>query len=177
MAYVPLQGAAELKKALDEFRKEFGSARARAVQVRVLLKNAKPVVADAERFAPKDTGKLATSIRVQTKRPRGMKTGAARAFAQTLALGGSQAEARGAAKAAGAEPAMVFVGPGQNAWYAHFQEFGTVKQRPHAFIRPALDANAASFFDNVGKDLYAEMEKTAQRVNKRNAKGTGRNSR
>lgn len=173
VAPVKIEGWQELKKALAELPK----GTARNVQQRVLTKNARPIAEAAQQLAPKDTGRLSSGIVVTTKRPRGYKTPAARAFAKTIGTGGSQAEARAAAKTAGSAPVVVFVvtpaGPGRlhvDLW----QEFGTKFAPPHPYMRPAVDRLRGQVFQNIGRDMWAEIKKSAERLAKKRAKAAGR---
>lgn len=162
---VKLEGLAELKRALEELPK----ATARAVQQRVLLKRAQPLVAAAKAKAPVDTGHLRDSIQATTKRPRGHKTAAARAFASVRGQGGSIAQARAAAKAAGSTPVEVFVGP-DRAPQGSLQEFGTKNHPPHPYMRPAWDQEGKRMLDGIAADMWAEIRKSAERIAKRQAK-------
>jgi HK97 gp10 family phage protein len=166
---VRVDGLRELKAALEELPK----STARGVQQRVLLKRAQLIVTSAKAKAPVEHGDLRDSIHATTKRPRGHKTPAARAFAQTMATGGSIAQAKAASKAAGAAPVEVFVGPGRMP-QASLQEFGTRHHGPHPYLRPAWDENKAKMLDGIGKDMWEEIRKTAERAARRQAKRASR---
>jgi HK97 gp10 family phage protein len=159
---VRVDGLRELQKALAELPK----STSRTVQRRVLMKRAQPI-ADAMRAkAPKRYGDLRDSITVSTKRPRGHKSNAARAFA---AAGGGAA-GRAAVKAAGGTPVEVFVGPGRNP-QALMQEFGTRHHGPQPFIRPSWDAEKDRVLEGLKDDLWTEIQKAAARLAKKRAKG------
>lgn len=162
---VKLDGLQELKAALAEFPK----STARGIQQRVLMKRAQPIVAAAKAKAPVDTGHLRDSIKATTKRPRGHKTPAARAFAAVRGAGGSVAQAQAASKAAGSAPAEVFVGP-DRAPQGSLQEFGTRNHPPHPYMRPAWEMSKRTFLQGIQADMWAEIKKTADRVAKRTAK-------
>jgi HK97 gp10 family phage protein len=159
-----MSGLRELKAALEELPK----STARRVQERVLLKRAQPVVTTAKAKAPVQFGDLRDSIQATTRRPKGHKTPAARAFAQTRAMGGSTAQARAASKAAGPAFVEVFIGPGRMP-QASLQEFGTSHHPPHPYMRPAWDENKGKVLDGIGKDLWDEINKSAARIAKRKA--------
>lgn len=53
-------------------------------------------------------------------------------------------------------------GPGRHP-QAHLQEFGTVHHGPQAYARPAWDAEKDNLLDGIKDDLWAEIEKAAQR--------------
>lgn len=157
-----IEGLEEIKEALAKLPK----ATARNVQVRVLMKNAKPIVETAQRLAPVRVGYLKKGIHATTKRPRGFKTDAARAFAKAMAMGG---DARGAAKAAGTSPVYVFIGHDRHP-EGMWQELGTKHHRPQPHLRPAFDQHKDEFLENVGKDIWAEIERAAARLAKKRAK-------
>jgi len=173
---VKVQGLAELDNALSELPK----ATQRAVLVRVLKQAGEPMRAMAEQKAPRDTGALADSI-VLTARMKN-KIGNAE-FSATLKAGGSRGEAvaalRDARRAAAGEGrlnfAQVFIGPksGQSkqaAIKAMVQEFGSIKQAPQPFMRPAFDTLKQQVIDSIAGLLGAEIEKTAARIAARKAK-------
>lgn len=157
-----IDGLRELKAALDELPK----ATSRAVQRRVLLKRAQPVVDAAKAKAPVRLGDLRDSIHATTKRPPGHKSASARAFA---AAGGGAA-GRAAAKAAGGTPVEVFIGPGRHP-QATFQEFGTRHHPPQPYMRPAWDEQGPGVHDGIADDMWDEIRKTAARRAKRKARG------
>lgn len=175
VAGVTIKGWEELKKALAELPK----ATQRNVQVRVLMKHAQPIVATAKALAPKgETLQLSTGILATTKRPRGYKAPAQRAFAQTLAAGGSQAQARAAAKEAGSAPVLVFIGPDRKAHgRLHvdiWQEFGTKFAPAHPYMRPAMDQHRKGMLEGIGKDMGREIEAAGARLAKKRAKAAAR---
>lgn len=160
-----VEGLRELEQALNELPK----STARAVQQRVLLKRAQPIVVVAKAKAPVRTGHLRDSIRATTKRPRGHKTASARAFAQARSAGGSIADAKAASKAAGASPVEVFVGP-DRAPQGSLQEFGTRYHGPHPYMRPAWDQEGKRVLQGIAADMWLEIRKSAERIAKRRAK-------
>jgi HK97 gp10 family phage protein len=155
---VKVDGLAELKANLAELPK----ATQRRVQQRILLKRAQLIVAAAKAKAPVDQGDLRNSIHATTKRPKGHKTPAARAFATTRGMGGTAAQARAAAKAAGSAPVEVFIGPGRHP-QATQQEFGNKNHGPQPYMRPAWDENKNAMLDGIAKDMSDEIKKSVAR--------------
>lgn len=133
------------------------------------MKHAAPVVETAKRLAPVRLGYLRKSIRAQTKRPRGYKAPAARAFAYTRAMGGTVSEARAASAAVGTAPVIVFIGPGRNP-QALFMEFGTSHNPPQPYLRPAWDQHKGTMLKGIGADMWAEIDKAAKRLAKKRSK-------
>lgn len=162
---VRVEGLYELQRALAELPK----ATARRVQQRVLMRQVQPVVDAAKANAPVRTGALRNSITATTKRPRGHKTAAARAFAKVKGMGGSTAAARGAAKEAGSSLVEVFVGPGRLA-QAGQTEWGNRHQPAHPYMRPAWDAHKAAVLEGIADEMWAEIRKAAARLAKKRSR-------
>jgi HK97 gp10 family phage protein len=95
----------------------------------------KPVLEAAKRMAPRDSGALADSLRISVvKKGDGVAVG--------IVIG----------KAVG-KPGEL---PPKRRW--HWIEFGTAKQQPHPFLRPALAANASAVLDALAIELRAGIQ-------------------
>jgi len=165
---VKVEGLKELDRALAELPK----AVARNTLRRVLKKAGEPIADKARQLAPVKSGKLRDSIIVSAK--LGTKAGQAEYAAameaglgQTAALGAMR-DARRAAKGSGSFAEM-HIGPGRQP-HAHLQEFGSVNNQPHPFMRPAWDAHKDEALGIVRRDLGEEIMKSAKRLAKRAAK-------
>lgn len=168
---VSVQGLKELDAALGELSK----ATAKGVMRRALLKAAQPMVDRAAALAPKgETGELSQSIIAATKNSVEGDAGK-RAFGETLRAGGSKAEARAALRSArreagaGASFVEVSVGPAKaktkrNAIKRIVQEFGSVKQAPRAYMRPAFAATRDQVLGRIKAELTSEIDKAARRA-------------
>jgi HK97 gp10 family phage protein len=156
---VKISGLDGITKALGEMRK----ATARGVMQRVMKEEAQPIADMARSLVPVRHGQLRNAIVVTTKRPRGHKTAAARAFASA----GGGAAGRAASKAAGATPATAFVAITRRAPHAHLVEFGSRNNRPSGFMRRALDTLKRGAIKNTGAKVWAEIRKTNARIAKR----------
>jgi HK97 gp10 family phage protein len=155
---VQVTGLKECQEALKELPK----ATARNVQIRVLLKRARPIVAYAKAMVPVRFGDLKNSIQATANRPHGQKAPATQAFAQVIAAGGSQLQAQAAARAAGPAPVEVFIGPGRHP-QSSLQEFGTRHHPPQPYMRPAWDFGKRDAYTGIAKDLWDEIQKAAAR--------------
>lgn len=138
-----VEGVSELVEALLE---ELPKATATNVQKRALQKAAEPIERDAKSMAPHKTGTLQERININTKL--------------------SPRQKRLLSKESKIE---IYVGPPSMA-RGIVAEFGSVKQSPHAFMRPAWDANKKSAFDSLKKDLTDEIEKARVRMARKAAK-------
>lgn len=174
---VSVAGLRELDSALGELPK----ATARNVLHRTLIKAAQPMVARAETLAPEDTGALKASISVSSK----IENAAGRAeYAAVIKRGGSQSDARtalrAARRAAGAEKtfAEVGVGPAKGdaraAIKALVQEFGSSKQEPRSYMRPAWDQTQNAVLQGIKDNLGEEIAKAAQRLARKKARAASR---
>jgi HK97 gp10 family phage protein len=165
---VKVEGLRDLDKALAELPK----AVARNTLRRVLKKAGEPIAAKARQLAPVDTGALRQSIIVSPK--LGTKAGQAEfAAAMKAGLGqaaaiGAMRDARRAAKGQGSFAEM-HVGPNRHP-KAHLQEFGSINNPPHPFMRPAWDAHKDEALEIIKRDLGGEIAKSAKRLARKAAK-------
>ena len=139
---VIIEGLAELKDAL----RQLPDATAKNVLRRVAATQLKPIVVLARTLAPRKSGKLANSIVVSTKltsrqRPTNTQIG---------------------------DDVEMFAGA--ESRHAHLIEYGSVKMRPHPFMRPAWDASKAEFFNAIYDSLWMEIAKAAERLARKKAK-------
>lgn len=139
---IKVDGLAELKDAIEELPKATGTN----VMKRALINAAQPIVADAERLAPRMTGKLQQSIDASPKQSARLR--------------------RGFDKKSKVE---IYVGPGDLA-QATLQEFGSSHQRPQPFLRPAWQSNLKSTLESIKKELADEIKKAAARIARKAAK-------
>lgn len=177
---IKIEGLAELDRALSELPK----ATQRSTLMRVLKESGEQMRSEAERLAPRDTGDLAQSIELSTSIAN--KVGSAE-FAAVMKAGGTRAEAVGAmrdarraAQGSGKlNSAQVYIGPKKasskrTAIKAMVQEFGSIKQAPQPYMRPAFDATKEAVVRDIGDKLGGAIERAAKRVAARAArKATG----
>lgn len=136
-------------KAIQDALHELPRATARNVMKRVLTKRAQPIAEAARRRAPVDRGDLRDAIAVSTKLTRRQK---------------------GLRRKDGPKDVEVFVGPGPLP-QAHLQEFGTSNQPAQPFMRPAWDTEKDGVLEGIKADMWAEIEKAANRIARRAMKG------
>lgn len=168
---VTVSGLAELDKALGQLPK----ATARNVLKRTLTKAAAPIVDEAKRLVPVKSGKLKNSIIASTK----IKNKVGRAeYAAAMRAGLGKDAARSALRnarrsAAGAGSfAEMFVGPSTGALrYAHIVEFGSVKDGPQPYMRPAWDAQKTAALEIIKAELGNEIIAAARRIGRSKKQG------
>lgn len=171
---VKVEGLAELEAALAELPKAVG----RRVLHKVLRKAAEPMRQKAAELAPKDTGALSRAIMISTKLNNSIGDAE---YSDVLRSGGTKAQAvsamrdaRRAAMGTGAlSYAEVYMGPVKGskrmAIKANVQEFGSVKQQPQSFMRPAWDAHKGQALEIIKSELGTEIDAAAKRLAKRRA--------
>ncbi|MFA4899952.1 MAG: HK97-gp10 family putative phage morphogenesis protein [Brevundimonas sp.] len=140
---VRVEGLKEIDHALAEIGRR---ATAKNVGRRALKTAAAPIDRDWRAKARVDTGALRESGGISTKLTRRQK-----------------------AKHKKAAPVEMHVGPGGLA-QAITEEFGTDDQAPHPFMRPAWDAHKHDLPSVIGGELWAEIEKAAQRAARKTAR-------
>lgn len=116
-------------KEIDKYFAQMGRAATKQILTAGMRTAAKPMVADAQRMAPKQTAEGAKSIKIRAGKP----------FGRTLV--------------------RLTLGPDRNHFYLMFHEFGTFRLPADPFLRPAWDKNIAAFIKNFGRDLGKALEK------------------
>jgi HK97 gp10 family phage protein len=144
---IKIEGLSDL---VDGLTNELPKATAANVQKRALKEAADPIEAFAKQAAPVRTGKLRDKINISTKLSPRQKSSHKKE---------SKYE--------------IFVGPPSMA-RGIVAEFGSVKQSPHPFMRPAWDANKKTAFSKIGDILAREIEKARQRAARKAAKLAGK---
>lgn len=186
---VDVRGLRELERALGEIEK-------RATQktvVRNTLKKAAEPTAEMMRSGAAATwdSKIAGNIIVSTKiKNEAGKAAYAASMRETRGDKGASVKAmRDARRAAKGTlpPVLMYVGPGERSWRAHWVEFGISPHtnagiyagtrhpgvRPNPFIRPAWDATQNVALDIVATEMWTQINKAAKRQARRKAKGNG----
>lgn len=140
---VKVEGLKELEKAL----KELPRATAKNVMKRVLIQAGQPVADQAEGLAPVNTGKLQKSIDIGVKLTRRQKSSSPKQSA-----------------------VEVYIGVGRSLPQGVFQEFGTAKNPPQPFMRPAWDGNKLGVLEKIKDLTWAEIKKAADRASRKAAR-------
>lgn len=158
---VKIEGLDEIKETL----RQVTNSQNAVIQERILKRRAKPLIARMKALAPKRTGTLRRSIKSEVEKE--VESGQ-QAFAIARNTGATTTEARAAAKTAGRSgnvSVTLVVGPTsgkdakEDAWYAHFVEFGTANMSAKPFMRPAWDSQKRGIFDGIAKDVWSEVQK------------------
>ena len=162
-----VEGLRELEAALADL----GNVNTRrAVGRRVLRRAAQPLVDAAKAMAPRLTGNMAESIIASTRLAGG--DAGRQAFARVMRAGGSRAEAVQALRdirRASSSLVELYVGPGQHP-QAITQEFGTSFHPPQPFMRPAWDQTQRPMIEDIKRELWADIQRSAARAARRAAR-------
>lgn len=160
---VKVDGQAELEKALFALG---STSTARRVGQRALMVAAEPMVEAIQRFAPKDKMNLDRSIKAQpSNRDRNRDTASV-----VIGIDGSVNPTVTMARQSNGKRKGPVIDLGV-AGYSVMQEFGTPKMAANPFMRPGFDATAALVITRVGATLGSEIEKSAARLAKKQARG------
>jgi HK97 gp10 family phage protein len=178
---VQLTGFKELEAELAKLSKAAGKGALRRAGIKAMV----PMAKIASQRAPVDEGNLQASIMVSARaKGAGADIGKAE-FGAVLRGGGSRAQAtaalrdaRRAANEGQGEPSIeLFMGPAipatdkrRAAIKAIVQEFGSMKQAPQPYMRPAWDQDHRAMLDRLKVELWAEVSKAVKRAEIRAAK-------
>lgn len=130
-----MTGTKEMQRALEEVSHIYN----KSVLTKILIKNGQPIADHASSLVRRRTGALARSAAVSTQ-----LTPRQRSLEKSFANPGQYAT-------------QVYIGFG--AFYAHFQEFGTVYNSPRPALRPAWEGGKQAMWEGVRRDLAAHMER------------------
>lgn len=167
------EGFKELDAALTELPRATGKNVAR----KALFKAAEPIAEAARQNVAVRSGKLQKSITVSTKLAN--KVGNAE-FAAAMQSGQGKAAAVAAMRSArsasggGSGRVEVHVGAGQLP-HAHLIEFGSSRQAPQPYLRPAFDAHSRGAVEILKVELRIEIDKAVARIARKQARLIAKN--
>lgn len=162
---VQVTGLKELDAALGQLPKSI----ARNVLMRVLKKAGEPMAQAARANAPVASGKLRRSIVVSPRLKNSVgKSEFAAAMRAGLGVGAARQALRDARRASpGKSFAEMYVGTAAGTGvvrYAHLVEFGSSKQPPNPFMRPAFDSESSTALVIIRRELGNEVIAAARRI-------------
>lgn len=169
---VRVEGLRELDAALGELPRSTG----RAVLRRTLMKGAKLVQTAARQAVPVKTGRLRDSITIKTARDEDFAARARAAFVATGSAAGIKRN-RQSGVSLDIGPAARFEknrksGKPTGLWaYAQIIEHGNAHQAAQPYMRPAWDSTKMMVLETIKISLGPEIEKSAQRLARKAAKG------
>lgn len=166
---ITTSGFREMDQALGEFSK----ATARNILLRAATAALKPVEEAAKANVPVRVGDLRDSITTTTRlanKQANLRYSAAM-FARQGRASAVQA-LRNERRASKGSSVEVYVGAGQLP-HAHLIEFGTSRQSPQPYLRPAWDANRVRALELLKTELAREIDKAAARARRKALKAAG----
>lgn len=151
-----VEGLRELNDALSQLPK----ATSRNVLRRVAMKALEPMANTASSLAPVLEGELRDSIVASAKLSKRQKS------AHNREEGAKTIRTAEGFRSTPKTTVFLFMGPAGSA-KSIVQEFGSIKQAPQPYMRPAWDANKQRSLDIVQEELGGEIEKAAARLAKK----------
>lgn len=172
------EGLSDVLQVFDELAREIGDKEAKSkILVPATRKAMQPVLAAAQQEAPVDTGGLRLSLQIEARRPTrkdrrskyvsntdtviaAVTTASGRKL-KSMSEGKGLARARKRLEKMGVDSSR-FMGVDSDA-RAIAQEFGTAKTPQKMYLRPALENNAMTVANDLGKVLAAQITKYKSR--------------
>ena len=157
-------GGEEFLELLNEIKDDYGEKDAKKILTSAVKDAMNPVLMMAKALAPKDTGALEASLRVEARRPT-FKDKRSRYIQNTDTIIGTVTTAPGNVLKnrsfhnlhAPAGQRIKQIGIPSDA-RANVQEFGSYKMAAHPFLRPALESQGANAASSLGEKLGTRLE-------------------
>jgi HK97 gp10 family phage protein len=158
-------GGEEFLELLNEIKDDYGEKDAKKILTSAVKDAMNPVLMMAKALAPKDTGALEASLRVEARRPT-FKDKRSRYIQNTDTIIGTVTTAPGNVLKnrsfhnlhAPAGQRIKQIGIPSDA-RANVQEFGSYKMAAHPFMRPALESRSMLAVNILGDALGKRLEK------------------
>ena len=166
---VEFEGFAETDALFRQITNDFGVKDASNMMRNAVRQSMKPVLDTARAIAPKDTGALAASLQVETRRPSRKDRNSKYIYAGDVVIGavttasGKQLAKR---KFKNVSTGEKQVGIESDA-RAMVMEFGTAKSPAKPYLRPALEKSSAAVTGSLGESLAVQLKKYKAKQAKR----------
>lgn len=159
--YVKIEGLEEAVLSLKSLPAQFASKNGGPIK-RALYKSALLFKQDAIARAPKDTGNLAANIYIYRDRnPK--SSGATERFYISVR---KKRKSRSKLNVKLGRVGKNFAIKG-DAYYWHFLEFGTVKQSPKPFLRPAFESNKTLAINVFSQEFKKGIDNAVRRARRK----------
>ena len=169
---VQFEGWAETAELFKQITDDFGTKDANNILRSAVRQSMKPVLAKARSLVAKDTGALAQSLQVETRKPGRKDFRSKYIFPGDVVVGAvTTASGKKLAKLKfnNMKTGQKQVGTKSDA-RATALEFGTVAMTPRPFLRPALESSASQVTGTLGTSLGVALKKYKAKQAKRVAK-------
>jgi len=169
---VQFEGWAETAELFKQITEDFGTKDATNIMRSAVRQSMKPVLAKARALVAKDTGALAQSLQVETRKPSRKDFRSKYIFPGDVVVGAvTTASGKKLAKLKfnNIKTGQKQVGTKSDA-RATALEFGTVAMTSRPFLRPALESSASQVTSTLGTSLGVALKKYKAKQAKRVAK-------
>jgi hypothetical protein len=156
---VKVEGFDDLFKAMDALADEIGKGKTDRIWKRAMAYAFIPVVRDAERDAPQDTGQLEQHIYMKVQRPQARDKASASYRGETFIARVTS----GPKREESIQHTVITKKGKEKVWHenkpvAISQEFGNAVTAARPFLRPALERNVPLVIERLGKAIWYELE-------------------
>ena len=153
-------GIAEFKELLGQIQEDFGPKDTKNILRNSVRLAMKPVLATARALVPKDTGQLAASLQIESRKPTTRDKASKYVTANDIVIAkvtayiGKEGHRRTFKSIkSGSKTEM------ESDARAIAMEFGTANDPAKPYLRPALESNATVITTNLGDSLRQSLEK------------------
>jgi len=166
---VEFEGAQELDQLFKQIEKDFGAKDAANIMRNAVRKSMKSVLTKARSLAPKDSGALAASLQIETRKPSRKDKNSKYVYAGDVVIGavttasGKQLAKRKFKNLQTGEKQQGITSDAR----ATAMEFGTAKTPGKAYLRPALESSSTGVATSLGESLKFSLEKYKAKQAKR----------
>lgn len=158
---VEFEGFKETDDLFRQITNDFGIKDASNIMRNAVRRSMKPVLETAKSLAPKDTGALAASLQIETRKPTRKDKGSKYIYPGDVVIGAvTTASGKQLAKRSfkNLQTGKKQKGIESDA-RATAMEFGTAKTPHKSYLRPALERNSSIAASNLGESLKIALDK------------------
>lgn len=165
------EGFQEFEDLVNQIGDDYGEKDQRKILQTAIRNSLKPVLAMARELCPKDTGGLAASLQIEARKPNSKDKRSKYAIPTEIVIGRvTTAPGQKLAKIRfhnlhNTKSNIKQIGM-ESDGRAMFSEFGTAKEAPHPYLRPALERMSPTVLSTLGDDLGKALEKYKSKYNK-----------
>jgi HK97 gp10 family phage protein len=158
---VEFEGFKETEELFRQITNDFGAKDASNIMRNAVRKSMAPVLNTAKNLAPKDTGALAASLQVETRKPTRKDQRSKYVYAGDVVIGavttasGKQLAKRSFKNVKTGEKQKGIASDARAA----AMEFGTAKVAAKPYLRPALERSSEGVASSLGESLKFSLEK------------------
>ena len=153
-----VSGFAELYKHMDELKEEIGKGKTDRIWRSSLIYAFIPVLETAKAMAPVDTGQLREHLYIKAHRPMARdKSGKYYEGEQWMVRVSLNPKREDSVENVSLSKNGKFRSRFDNRPVGYAQEFGSVRNPAHPFLRPSLEVNASQVVERLGSKLWSNL--------------------